>query len=362
MRAIRAFARASALAFVASVWLLVGAIAADAENCSTTTEQSRPIYLGVSGGNLDSIGGGYCCTGTLGSLVAKGSTQYILSNNHVLATKNNSPLVIQPGLADLNCVQPNSTYDVANGVTYIPISNGSNTVDAAIAQVIGDDVETNGAILNIGTVAAGAAVSPISLNLQVQKMGRSTCITNGSVTAIDVTIKVRYPSSCSLTFSGMATFTNQIQIGPSGFSASGDSGSLVVTTGSCPGAVGLLFAGSSTSTFANPMYTVLSDLGVKMVGQSCTPTVLAATSSTSSASSGPKPRDVAAVAAIKQRHEAELLAISGVLGAGVGLSSRGQLIIKVYVEKDTPEVRGSVPTTLEAIPAQIEETGPIVAY
>ncbi len=365
MKTINALARASALALLVGAWLLLGAFDANAtNNCNTTAVESRPISLGVSGSNLGSIGGGFCCTGTLGSLVQSGSTQYILSNNHVMATKSGSSLVIQPGLADLSCVQ-NSGYGVADGVKYIPISRGSNTVDAAIAQVISGDVDSNGTILNIGNVAAGGAVNP-TLNLAVQKMGRTTCVTSGSVTAVNVTIKVRYPTYCNLAFSGMATFTNQIQIGPSGFSGAGDSGSLVATTGSCPGAVGLLFAGGSTSTFANPMSAVLSDFGVSMVGNACTPTttVLSATSpsATSALSSHPKSKDVAATAAVKQRHEAELLAVPGVLGAGVGLSSSGQLVIKVYVEKDTPRVRASIPSTLETIPVQIEETGPVVAY
>jgi len=56
------------------------------------------------------------------------------------------------------------------------------------------------------------------------------------------------------------------------------------------------------------------------------------------------------------------MAIPGVVGTGVGLSSHGRVVIKVYVEKDTPRVRASVPSSLEAIPVEIEETGPIVAY
>ncbi len=364
MKSIYTSLRASVLALIVGTSPLVGLSAAHAKNCHTKREQSRPISLGVSGSNLDSIGRRFCCTGTLGSLVQDSSNnQYILSNNHVLAARDNSQVVIQPGLADSHCFQ-NSGNEVADGVSFIPISKGSNTVDAAIAQVITGDVDSTGKILKIGNVAAGGAVSP-RLNLKVRKMGRTTCLTTGRLTALEVTIRVRYPKVCGLTFSGTATFEHQIQIHGRRFSASGDSGSLVVTTGSCPGAVGLLFAGGSNSTFANPMSTVLSDFGVSMVGDSCTPatTVLSAASpSTSSTSSRPEPKDVAATAAVKHRHEAELLAIPGVVGTGIGLSSQGQLVIKVYVEKDTPEVRASIPPTLETIPVEIEETGPIVAY
>jgi len=100
--------------------------------------------------------------------VTDGTAHYILSNNHVLATKNKSQLVIQPGLTDLNCIQ-NSEYGVAEGVTYIPISRSSNTVDAGVARTIRGDVDSNGTIFNIGSVAAGGAVTP-SLILQLQKL------------------------------------------------------------------------------------------------------------------------------------------------------------------------------------------------
>ncbi len=72
---------------------------------------------------------------------------------------------------------------------------------------------------------------------------------------------------------------------------------------------------------------------------------------------------MSAVAEVKQRHEAELLNIPGVLGAGVGVSSEhGAVAVKVYVEHDTPEVRASIPSSLEGIRVLVVETGAIVAY
>jgi hypothetical protein len=389
MGGIHVFARGLGLAVVISVMLMSGALAANAQDCNTEVEQNRPILLGVSGGNLGSNGGGFCCSGTLGSLVQVGSSQYILSNNHVLATRTASQRIIQPGLADLNCV-PNSGFGVASGVRTIPISpSRTNTVDAAIARVIKGDVDSSGRILNIGNVAAGNAVEP-TLNLAVQKMGSTTCETSGSITAVNVTIKVRYtdptdPTECSLTVSGTVTFTNQIQIGPAGFSGAGDSGSLIVTTGSCPAAVGLLFAGSidGSTTFANPMTTVLKSFGAMMVGKTCggsggggsggggsggggaggggPPTGGLRAGVSPSSSIGTSAEALNFATGVKQRHEPELLAQPGVLGAGVGVSS-GQPVIKVYVDQATPAVRASIPSSLEAVPVQVEETGQIVAY
>src|SRR5688572_2655015 len=47
--------------------------------------QARPIQLGTSGGNAADLANGYCCAGTLGSLIQIGGAQYILSNRHVFA-------------------------------------------------------------------------------------------------------------------------------------------------------------------------------------------------------------------------------------------------------------------------------------
>ncbi len=47
---------------------------------SHTAKQTPPIQLGTSGGWSKDLANGYCCGGTLGSLVKIGSTQYILSN------------------------------------------------------------------------------------------------------------------------------------------------------------------------------------------------------------------------------------------------------------------------------------------
>ena len=52
-------------------------------------DQPFPARLGTSGGNINDFAKGFCYGGTLGALVHDGNgTQYILSNNHVLARTN----------------------------------------------------------------------------------------------------------------------------------------------------------------------------------------------------------------------------------------------------------------------------------
>ena len=50
--------------------------------------QTRNMHLGVSGGDVKDHTQSFCCSGTLGPLVTDGTTQYVLSNNHVLARQD----------------------------------------------------------------------------------------------------------------------------------------------------------------------------------------------------------------------------------------------------------------------------------
>src|SRR5437899_709294 len=80
---------------------------------SHTAVQTPPIQLGTSGGWSKDLANGYCCGGTLGSLVQIGGAQYILSNYHVFESDivpggNNivattGDPIIQPGLIDVRC-------------------------------------------------------------------------------------------------------------------------------------------------------------------------------------------------------------------------------------------------------------------
>src|SRR5208337_1105603 len=89
--------------------------------------QTEPIELGTSGGIINDANGNYCCSGTLGALVTRSGTQYILSNNHVLANSagnSGSPDVgvgiTQPGLIEVKCAS-SSTHTVANLSEYFPL-------------------------------------------------------------------------------------------------------------------------------------------------------------------------------------------------------------------------------------------------
>jgi len=242
---------------------------------SHTARQTRPIQLGTSGGNAYDLANGYCCSGTLGALVVKNGTQYILSNSHVLcgdiAASSTDPdkaqigdPIDQPGLIDVNCQAIPADY-VANLSTLSSLSPPKN-VDCAMAQVIAGKVRTDGAILEVG-VLSSQTLAP-TVGLAVKKSGRTSGLTRSSIYGINASVTVGYEDECNgsafnVSYTGQILVTNR----SSRFLKAGDSGSLLVqdvTTN--PKAVGLLFAGSTSIAVANPISAVLSYLGVTMVG------------------------------------------------------------------------------------------------
>lgn len=241
---------------------------------SHTAKQTPPIKLGTSGGWRYDLANGYCCGGTLGSLVQIGSTKYILSNYHVfesdIVSGGNGRIaqtgdpIVQPGLIDINCNAANG-QDVATLVKKSSLPNSN--VDCAVASVISGMVDPAGSILEVGTISASTVNAFI--NQAVKKSGRTTGLTRSSVSGLNATVSVVYENECAGGTAFTKTFTGQIVISNKGskFLAAGDSGSLMVedvTTN--PRAVGLLFAGSSFSAIANPINQVLGFLGATMVG------------------------------------------------------------------------------------------------
>jgi hypothetical protein len=241
---------------------------------SHTAIQTPPIQLGTSGGWRHDLANGYCCGGTLGSLIQKGGNQYVLSNYHVLwadiVNGGNSRVaqvgdpVIQPGLIDVNC-NANNAQNVAtlSGSGSLPGAN----VDAGYAQVISGMVSSNGAILEVGTISSSTVGA--SINQAVKKSGRTTGLTRSKVSGLNANVQIAYDNECAGGAAFTKLFTGQIVIQNKGsrFLNSGDSGSLMVedlTTN--PRSVGLLYAGSSSVAIANPIGDVLSWANATMVG------------------------------------------------------------------------------------------------
>ena len=245
------------------------------------TERHRPAPGGVSIGHRD------ITAGTLGCLVKKNGQTFILSNNHVLANSNAAEIgdpILQPGpydggrfpddhIADLEqfipiniignpseCPIATSIANFLNGIARLLGSSvqlqaidqqaTANLVDAAIARPLNpDDVKDE--ILQIGTIQ-GAAEG--ELGMAVKKSGRTTGFTTGEIQQVDVTANVQFGEG------KIAQFTDQLMAGP--MSQGGDSGSAVLNDDNR--LVGLLFAGSDSTTIMNRIQNVFSELGVSL--------------------------------------------------------------------------------------------------
>jgi len=225
-----------------------------------TARFDRPVPIGVSTGNEDE-----CSAGTIGARVTDGMGKvYALSNNHVYALENNASNdsdVLQPGRYDTNCLlNADDVIGTLAAFVSIDFDRGDNTVDAAIALSSMDNLGNSTPSDGYGTPKSAAVKA--NLNDVVQKYGRTTSLTKGTVTGINAEVFVGYSS-------GTARFVNQIAVySRKPFIKPGDSGSLLVTkTGLNP--VGLLFAGSATGKYAiaNPIDVVLDRFDVTIDGE-----------------------------------------------------------------------------------------------
>ena len=245
------------------------------------TARYRPAPGGVSIGHRD------ITAGTLGCWVKKNGQFFILSNNHVLANSNAAQIgdpILQPGpydggklpddhIANLSEFIPISFMDspsdcsiargiagFLSGIAGILGSNvrlqairaraEENLVDAAIARPLNDQ-DVKNEILEIGTING---LANGELGMAIKKSGRTTGLTTGEIQQVDVTVNVQYGEG------KIAIFTDQLLAGA--MSQGGDSGSAVLDNNNK--LVGLLFAGSDTTTIINRMENVFSALGLSL--------------------------------------------------------------------------------------------------
>ncbi len=230
------------------------------EEVDPTARFERPVPIGVSTGHPD------ITAGTIGCRVTDGTYVYALSNNHVYANCNNADEgdnVLQPGAYDGGAL-PNDAIGTLYDFVPIDFDGGDNTIDAAIALTSTNDLGTDTPSDGYGIPSSSTVEDTLDiLGLPVQKYGRTTGLTKGKVSGIEATVKVYYGDVDGDGVNDVARFVDQILITPTKgrFSAGGDSGSLIVTDPEKQ-PVGLLFAGSSRLTIANPIEAVLSAFSV----------------------------------------------------------------------------------------------------
>jgi hypothetical protein len=323
--------------------------------------QAGTVELGTSGGNINDTATGVCCSGTLGSLVSLSGTQYILSNNHVLARSDGGGVgdaISQPGLIETNC-NTAGTQTVANLSQFFNLESGpAPKIDAALAQVAGGKVDSSGNILLLGSTqtngvpdagapAQGAGITPAQAmaaphNGLVAKSGRTTGLTCSTVLAMNVASSVDYYRHCGdTTVAFTVNYIDLVSVSGGDFSASGDSGSLIVTQDTAE-AVALLFAGSDTDSVGNPVGDVLTAFADNtgtptFVGGATHQVIGCSLTLTPAVAKAPKAQVSADVirsaSLVRDLHAPELLGNMAVDAIGVGRSydHPGQAAILLFV-------------------------------
>jgi hypothetical protein len=351
--------------------------------------QTGAVELGTSGSNIHAsvVSGNSitCCGGTLGSLVVRNGTNYILSNNHVLANSDGGTIgdaIIQPGLIDNPAINPTcqsaGTTTVANLSQFFTMEgNPPSPVDAAIAQIVSGKVDTSGNILLLGATAdangvpvagsphAGSGVIP-TVGTPVAKSGRSSGLTCSTIETTPATFSVDYSKTCGGSTDFTVMYSNQIGVSGGDFSQEGDSGSLIVTQNTAD-PVALLFAGSDTDTVGNPIGDVLLAMADS---SNHVPTIVGGAAHQVIGCSLPGPNSAQRTAASVSVADAEmqsavaardanadkLLAIAGVRGVGVGpsLDYAGAAAVLIFVAPGT--VHSTLPVQLDGVRTRIVET------
>src|SRR3954466_228435 len=157
------------------------------------TEQPLPVEMGTSGGNAHDENSKFCCSGTLGALVNRGGSNFILSANHAIAISGAAKAgdsIIQPGLVDVSCTASKAQV-VGNFSQGAPLK--TSNVAAALAAAVPGAVDTSGGILGLG--ASGGVGAPASdsispgIGMPVAKSGRSTGLTCSTISSVKTSVK-----------------------------------------------------------------------------------------------------------------------------------------------------------------------------
>lgn len=347
--------------FCLSCTLLISVALVFAQSGPNQVKQSLPISLGTSGGNVNDMSKRFCCSGTLGALVADTSnTQFILSNNHVLADTDTAAPgddISQPGLVDVGCVPTAANSNtVAHFSTTKPL--GTVNIDAALAQVVSGAVKTSGDILEVG-VPSSTEASP-AVGMAVAKSGRTTGLTCATIGSVSTNVRVQYQRGCGKGKKFTISYLNQVLVNGSAFSAAGDSGSLIVTQASAQ-PVGLLFAGSSTTTIANPISDVTNAFGVTVVGGS-DHAVACLAAAAPVATQAPLVGPMARAHLVKEAHADRLMQDDAVIGVGVGAdpADPSEAVVVIYLEQG--RMHGPIPAELDGVRTLVVRTDAFRAF
>jgi hypothetical protein len=230
-----------------------------------------------------------------------------------------------------------------------------------------------------GTSSSGGKGETGRLGMRVAKSGRTTGLTCGAVSAVDLDVSVEYFDDCAETRPYLTkVFTHQLALSGDRFSDAGDSGALVVDTANAE-PVGLFFAGGVDAAgvvegVASPAPEVLNELGALGTNGTSYSFVGGADHAVSCLSYGDstvaeaqrEPLSTVEMARSQQALFAARLLVNpsqGILGVALGKSSDrpGEAAVVVYVDEaanpNVPAQVGGVRTVVIAATAQAVAQG-----
>lgn len=179
----------------------------------------------------------------------------------------------------------------------------------------------------------------------------------GRVVAVHVTADVTFVLEGGLVRQKLRSF-DHLLIESTGPGPRDDLSIMMEDVETCPRPIGVVNASSGRFALALPMARYVDGFGITLVN-GCQ----AGPGASAGDGSGSDPAAVARANAVRLRHDGTLFNIEGVVGSGVGLSNGlGQVPIEVYVEKATPAIRESLPSTLEGVPVRVVETGRFTSH
>jgi hypothetical protein len=214
-------------------------------------KRRQPLMSGFSVGNRTD-------TGTLGAVVKKGTSFFLLSNSHVLALSGKGKIgdeIIYPGDADTSG-KTQKVAELANFVAFKPGDDFLNHVDAALAKVDAGFIDKLDFSIR-GLKTPLRTIAPVR-DMKIVLRGRTSGDSEGVIEDVHFSIVLPYPGV------GKIGFINQVKC--SRYSKPGDSGSLIVDKKSGK-IVGLHFAGSNEGSIFNPIANVMQALKFRFVSK-----------------------------------------------------------------------------------------------
>src|SRR5262245_5580829 len=208
--------------------------------------RKSPIQSGYSVGHRS------ITAGTVGAIVKKSRSYFILSNSHVLALSGKGKIgdkVTYPGPDDGGDLPADQVATLSHFEPFVSGGEFVNRIDAALAEILEERLDDLDFSI-LGTKSTLATTAPVR-GMTVVKRGRTSGNTESTVEDVNFRAIIEFEGVGKVGFLDQALCRR--------YTSPGDSGSIVVDKNSGK-IVGLHFAGASGGSVFNPIRSVVKAL------------------------------------------------------------------------------------------------------